>query len=167
MRCAYDADRPEDFATSFRSKSHLQNRCSVKFRPASAAHGAITLDAVEMEAMLAGGAGWAVERGWGERRDLARIEESGEMAGPARMGLRTCQGTAAAAKWARSVRAITISKSRSSPKSSMPRSPRRLDFRFRRCCHHYPLRLARSRPSDRHRVPEGNGGCGAKHRASS
>ena len=44
-------------------------------------HGAITLDAIEMEAMLAGGAGWAVERGWGERRDLARIEESGEMGG--------------------------------------------------------------------------------------
>lgn len=44
-------------------------------------HGAITLDAIEMEAMLAGGAGWAVERGWGERRDLERIEESGKMAG--------------------------------------------------------------------------------------
>ena len=43
--------------------------------------GAITLDAIEMEAMLAGGAGWAVERGWGERRDLARIEESGKMGG--------------------------------------------------------------------------------------
>jgi tRNA-splicing ligase RtcB (3'-phosphate/5'-hydroxy nucleic acid ligase) len=39
--------------------------------------GTITLDAVEMDAMLAGGAHWAVERGWGEARDLERIEEHG------------------------------------------------------------------------------------------
>lgn len=43
--------------------------------------GAITLDAVEMDAMLTGGAGWAVEQGWGEARDLQRIEEGGRMAG--------------------------------------------------------------------------------------
>ncbi len=43
--------------------------------------GAITLDAVEMDAMLAGGARWAVGRGWGEARDLERIEEGGCMAG--------------------------------------------------------------------------------------
>ena len=43
--------------------------------------GAITLDAIEMNAMLAGGARWAVERGWGEERDLERIEEHGVMAG--------------------------------------------------------------------------------------
>ena len=43
--------------------------------------GAITLDAIEMDAMLAGGASWAVERGWGDARDLERIEEHGTMAG--------------------------------------------------------------------------------------
>ncbi len=43
--------------------------------------GAITLDAIDMDAMLAGGAAWAVERGWGEARDLERIEEAGKMAG--------------------------------------------------------------------------------------
>ncbi len=43
--------------------------------------GAITLDAIDMDAMLAGGAAWAVERGWGEARDLDRIEEAGRMAG--------------------------------------------------------------------------------------
>jgi tRNA-splicing ligase RtcB (3'-phosphate/5'-hydroxy nucleic acid ligase) len=43
--------------------------------------GAISLDAAEMNAMLSGGARWAVERGWGEARDLDRIEESGQMAG--------------------------------------------------------------------------------------
>jgi tRNA-splicing ligase RtcB len=43
--------------------------------------GAITLDAIELDAMLSGGAHWAVERGWGEARDLERIEEGGRMAG--------------------------------------------------------------------------------------
>jgi tRNA-splicing ligase RtcB (3'-phosphate/5'-hydroxy nucleic acid ligase) len=43
--------------------------------------GTITLDAAEMDAMLTGGARWAVERGWGEARDLARVEEAGTMAG--------------------------------------------------------------------------------------
>ena len=43
--------------------------------------GPITLDETDMDAMLAGGASWAVERGWGEARDLERIEERGRMAG--------------------------------------------------------------------------------------
>ncbi len=43
--------------------------------------GTITLDVTDMDAMLSGGAHWAVERGWGEARDLERIEESGRMAG--------------------------------------------------------------------------------------
>ena len=43
--------------------------------------GAITLDAIEMNAMLSGGARWAVGRGWGEASDLDRIEENGTMSG--------------------------------------------------------------------------------------
>jgi len=43
--------------------------------------GAITLDAADMDAMLTGGARWAIERGWGDIRDLERIEEQGTMAG--------------------------------------------------------------------------------------
>jgi tRNA-splicing ligase RtcB (3'-phosphate/5'-hydroxy nucleic acid ligase) len=39
--------------------------------------GKIALDAQEMTAMLAGGASWAVERGYGRREDLERIEEGG------------------------------------------------------------------------------------------
>ncbi|TVR95441.1 MAG: RtcB family protein [Rhodospirillales bacterium] len=42
--------------------------------------GAITLDPAEMDAMLAGGARWAVARGWGEAADLERTEERGCMA---------------------------------------------------------------------------------------
>jgi tRNA-splicing ligase RtcB len=53
--------------------------------------GAITLDTVEMDAMLLGGARWAVERGWGDACDLDRIEERGTMAGamPERVSERT------------------------------------------------------------------------------
>ncbi|MBI5265093.1 MAG: RtcB family protein [Bradyrhizobium sp.] len=43
--------------------------------------GAITLDAIDMDAMLAGGAQWALEQGWGDEADLERIEENGKMAG--------------------------------------------------------------------------------------
>ena len=39
--------------------------------------GAITLDPIEMDAMLSGGARWAIEHGWGDERDLERIEEGG------------------------------------------------------------------------------------------
>jgi tRNA-splicing ligase RtcB len=44
--------------------------------------GSITLDQFEMDAMLRGGAHWAVERGWGEEADLERIEEGGTMDEP-------------------------------------------------------------------------------------
>jgi tRNA-splicing ligase RtcB len=39
--------------------------------------GAITLEPAAMDAMLMGGARWAVEQGFGEARDLERIEEHG------------------------------------------------------------------------------------------
>jgi tRNA-splicing ligase RtcB len=43
--------------------------------------GAIRLDAAQMNAMLRGGARWAVEQGFGEAADLERIEEGGCMRG--------------------------------------------------------------------------------------
>ena len=44
-------------------------------------HGRIHLDPHQMDAMLAGGAGWAVREGYGRPEDLERIEERGTMAG--------------------------------------------------------------------------------------
>jgi len=41
--------------------------------------GEIRLGDKEMDAMLAGGAAWAVQRGWGEPADLERTEEGGQM----------------------------------------------------------------------------------------
>jgi tRNA-splicing ligase RtcB len=44
-------------------------------------HGKIRLDDAGMDAMLRGGARWAVERGWGTHADLERIEEHGRVDG--------------------------------------------------------------------------------------
>jgi tRNA-splicing ligase RtcB len=43
--------------------------------------GAIRLDTEQMDAMLTGGAKWAIERGWGVPEDLERTEEHGQMKG--------------------------------------------------------------------------------------
>ncbi len=43
--------------------------------------GKIVLDAAEMDAMLGGGARWALAQGYGESADLERIEEEGQAAG--------------------------------------------------------------------------------------
>ena len=44
-------------------------------------HGEVRLEPAEMDDMLRGGARWAVERGFGEARDLERIEEEGRQEG--------------------------------------------------------------------------------------
>jgi len=41
--------------------------------------GAIRLSSERMDAMLSGGAKWAVEHGWGTSADLERVEEQGQM----------------------------------------------------------------------------------------
>lgn len=41
--------------------------------------GALSLDERAMDAMLLGGARWAVEHGWGDERDLSRVEEQGRV----------------------------------------------------------------------------------------
>jgi tRNA-splicing ligase RtcB len=41
--------------------------------------GGIRLGAEQMDAMLSGGAKWAVQRGWGTEADLERVEEHGQM----------------------------------------------------------------------------------------
>lgn len=43
--------------------------------------GTISLNDAEMDAMLAGGAKWAVAQGWGQLEDLERIEDNGCMPG--------------------------------------------------------------------------------------
>ena len=52
--------------------------------------GLIALDDTAMDAMLSGGAQWAVAQGYGEALDLERIEENGR-ASPGRLRTRRCR----------------------------------------------------------------------------
>ncbi|HKD99540.1 MAG TPA: RtcB family protein [Planctomycetota bacterium] len=64
-----------------RGKRDLAERLFRAIPVGVGAKGRIRLDDREMRAMLAAGARWAVERGYGEAADLDRIEERGSVAG--------------------------------------------------------------------------------------
>ena len=57
----------------------LADMLSYKIPAGVGSTGTLRLNADEMDAMLAGGAHWAVERGFGTAADLDRIEEHGQM----------------------------------------------------------------------------------------
>jgi tRNA-splicing ligase RtcB len=62
-------------------KAELADALYHKVPAGLGSHGRLHLTDAEMDAMLAGGARWAVERGYGTPEDLERIEEHGCMAG--------------------------------------------------------------------------------------
>lgn len=62
-------------------KRELADRLFARIPAGVGSTGAIRLNDAEMDAMLAGGARWAVAQGWGRREDLARIEEGGYIQG--------------------------------------------------------------------------------------
>ncbi len=64
-------------------KSELADRLFATIPAGLGSYGRIVLDEAQMNAMLAGGARWAVECGFGAERDLERIEERGRMPGAA------------------------------------------------------------------------------------
>lgn len=62
-------------------KAELANALYHKVPAGLGSRGRLHLSDTEMDAMLGGGARWAVERGYGTEADLERIEEHGCMAG--------------------------------------------------------------------------------------
>lgn len=64
-----------------RVKTELADALFASIPAGLGSHGSITLDAKEMDAMLYGGAKWAVDRGYGDAAELDRIEERGRMSG--------------------------------------------------------------------------------------
>ncbi len=62
-------------------KQRLADRLFAHVPAGVGSTGRVRLDAAEMDAMLRGGARWAVDRGYGREADLERIEEHGCMAG--------------------------------------------------------------------------------------
>jgi len=76
VRCLHTGLRREDILKVQQPLAHELSRAI----PAGlGSTGEIRLGDKEMDAMLAGGAAWAVQRGWGEAADLERIEEHGQM----------------------------------------------------------------------------------------
>jgi tRNA-splicing ligase RtcB len=76
VRCMHTGLSREDIA---KIQAPLAHELSRAIPAGLGSTGAIHLDEDEMDAMLAGGAAWAVQRGWGESADLERIEEHGQM----------------------------------------------------------------------------------------
>jgi tRNA-splicing ligase RtcB len=76
VRCLHTGLRREDVTAVQQPLAHELSRSI----PAGlGSTGAIHLGETEMDAMLSGGAKWAVERGYGSPLDLERIEEHGQM----------------------------------------------------------------------------------------
>jgi tRNA-splicing ligase RtcB len=64
-----------------RVQSRLADTLFARIPAGVGSTGELRLSAAEMDAMLKGGARWAVERGYGSEADLARTEEHGTMRG--------------------------------------------------------------------------------------
>ena len=132
----------------------------------SAAPGTISLDEIEMDRMLAGGARWAVEQGYGSAADLDRIEEGGKMPGAqpdavserARHRQREEMGTLGSGNHYLEVQEVTAIFDDAIAAS--------FGLATGRCRRQHPLRVARARPPDRHRFSARDGAGGAERMAS-
>jgi tRNA-splicing ligase RtcB len=78
VRCLHTHLRVEDVLAVQRE---LADMLFYKIPAGLGSTGAIRLSGGEMDAMLAGGARWAIEQGYGNEADLDRIEEHGQMKG--------------------------------------------------------------------------------------
>jgi len=76
VRCLHTALRRDDI---MKVQSELASMLYQRIPAGVGSTGAIRLGQHEMDEMLAGGAKWAVERGWGLPEDLGRVEEHGQM----------------------------------------------------------------------------------------
>ncbi len=78
VRCLLTGLRDEEIEPA---KEQLADALFARIPAGVGSTGRIHLDDDEMTAMLRGGARWAIDRGWGSREDLERIEEHGCMPG--------------------------------------------------------------------------------------
>jgi tRNA-splicing ligase RtcB len=78
VRCLHTRLQVEDVQPL---KARLADVLSHRIPAGVGSTGRLHLDATEMDAMLCGGAQWAVERGYGFKPDLERMEERGCMKG--------------------------------------------------------------------------------------
>jgi tRNA-splicing ligase RtcB len=78
VRCVHTGLKRSDI---MKVQKELAGKLYARIPAGVGSTGAVHLGDAEMDAMLAGGARWAVERGWGAEADLERIEERGQMRG--------------------------------------------------------------------------------------
>ncbi len=136
-------------------------------RPESAAPARCASRRPKMDAMLEGGARWAVERGYGAAAKTSTGSKSmARWRAPSRRASRMRRSGGSATRWERSARATTISKCSTWPRSSTAPRPTRSGFATGDMVDQHPLRLARPRPPDRHRVPARDGDHARKPQAS-
>ena len=76
VRCLHTALVRDDI---MKVQRELANMLFQRIPAGVGSTGTIRLNEEEMDAMLAGGAQWAVRRGWGTPEDLERIEERGQI----------------------------------------------------------------------------------------
>jgi tRNA-splicing ligase RtcB len=111
--------------------------------------GAIRLNQSEMDAMLTGGAAWAVKRGYGNAADLEHIEEQGQMRGArpdcvsehAKKRQRDEMGTLGSGNHYLEVQKVV---------KVFDIKRRTFWYSRKRCRRQYSLRFARPQASDRH-----------------
>ena len=122
--------------------------------------GQLSLNEKEMDAMLTGGAKWAVAIGYGRREDLQRVEEDGcipgalpdEVSDRAKKRQREEMGTLGSGNHYLEVQHV---------RKIFDRDNRRgFWLEPGRYCGQHSLRLARPRPSDRHGISHPHGGGG-------
>ena len=130
-------------------------RCAVRNIPAGlGSTGDDPPERREMDAMLRGRRRWAVQQGYGSEADLERIEERGRMAGAkpeqvsdqAKKRQRDEMGTLGVGNHYLEVQEVAEVFDADSGRRLRPAPGRRRG--------QHPLRLARPRPPDRHRVPQ-------------
>ncbi len=149
-----------------RARSSWPKRSSTRIPAASAAPVRLRLTPRKWTRCSTGGARWAVERGYGTREDLERIEEHGAMAAREAGGVSDAAkkrqrdeiGTLGSGNHYLEVQHVAEIFDRAAAEAFGLATGDIVD--------QHPLRLARPRPPDRHRVPEGDGnhGDGYGHR---
>jgi tRNA-splicing ligase RtcB len=77
VRCLHTGLKTQEI---LKVQKQLADRLYQRIPAGVGSTGAIRLGPKEMDEMLAGGARWAVKRGWGTEADLERVEERGQMA---------------------------------------------------------------------------------------
>ena len=172
LRRAHAAHRPHARPTSTRVQEGAGRRAvPARFPPASAAPARISLDADGdgRDAARAARAGRSSAATAREPISSASRSAAGWRGADPALRLRARQANASATRWARSARATTTSRCSRSPRSSTRDVGRGLRPARGRRRRQHPLRLARARPPDRHRVPASEMAMAAaelRHRAA-